>query len=148
VTPRIAARMLVFGVLAAYTVFGPFYRQVFRGKNPYFPQWVMFSGANTDVCEVRFHLADGTAVDRYEALGIEPWYTAKKSVRRIGSVDEVWRQGRALCSKLGVGTDLRAEVRCARRTGWSRAMDGDVNLCGRPPDRRPRQDPAPVEEND
>jgi hypothetical protein len=147
VTARIAARMLVFTGIAAYMAIGPFYRQVLGGKSKYVRNWVMFSGANTDVCEVRYHLADGTPIDRYEVLGLEPWYTARKSVRKIGSVDEVWRQGRALCSKLGRGTDLRADAKCAKRTGWNWVMHGDLNLCERRADADKAAQPTVPEDD-
>ena len=130
-TPRIALRMATFIVVAAYLVAGPFYRQFLDGRSRYFPKWTMYSGSNLDLCEVRFHTA-GAAVDRFGVLGFDPWYTAKPSFRRLGSEDEIWRQGRQICAKLGPGTDLRADVRCADRTGtgWTPGTREGQNLCG------------------
>lgn len=130
-TPRIVARMLAFGVIAAYMALGPFYRQGLGNRTWLVQNWVMFSYASLDVCEVRFHLTDGTPIDRYAVLGIDPWYSAKPSIRKLGSVEDIERQARSLCAKLGPGTDLRANARCARATGWRPVMSGEADLCRR-----------------
>jgi hypothetical protein len=124
------ARAIAFVAIAVYFVAAPAARQVFGVRSHAFRTWVMFSGANLDVCEVRYHEAGREAsIDRYEVLGHTPWYSASGNVRKIKSVDDVWRQGRQLCGRLAPGTDLRADARCATRTGWKPVMRGDVNLC-------------------
>jgi hypothetical protein len=140
IRPRIVARAVAFALIAFYTLGGPFYRQVLGGRNPVLRNWVMFSGANLDVCEVRFHRAgDSEAIDRYEVLGSEPWYMAGKSVRKLASLDDVWRQGRQLCHAMTAGTDLRADARCATRAGWKQVMTSEVDLCSsRPPKKGDR----------
>ena len=127
----LVARGLAFVAIAAYFALAPAARQVFGLRSHAFRTWVMFSGANLDVCEVRYHEAGrDAAIDRYAILGYSPWYAAGGAVRKLRSVDDVWRQGRQLCGHLAPGTDLRADARCASRSGWKSAMTSDVNLCG------------------
>jgi hypothetical protein len=83
----------------------------------------MYYGAARDVCDVRYYAvdADGTRslVDRFEALGYDHFYEAKRPVRRISDRAHVERQARQICREwLPRGQHLEADARCGSYRGW------------------------------
>lgn len=127
----LALRGLVAALVALWLIGAPAARQLGGVRSPYAHQWVMFVGYGLDVCAVDY-LRRGPAgdveVDRFAALGLR-WFDAPASVKRVGSVGEATRLGRRLCAKLGPDVDLRMELRCAARTGWTVEAAREVNLC-------------------
>ena len=52
-------RQAFFVVFSAFLLLGPALPQVFKVYTPAIRRWVMFSGYGTDICEVRYTVADG-----------------------------------------------------------------------------------------
>ncbi len=131
---RTITRTFLFFSLLLWTWGGPFAKQVLHRRWPYAQQWVMFSGASLDVCAVRFteRAEDGTEtpVDRWEAAGKDRW-DVTHTQRVIPDADAATAAGRRLCKSLPRGTDLRVYARCATRTGWSRVLKGESNVCSK-----------------
>jgi hypothetical protein len=66
---KIHIRVALILALGIFMFFGPFYRQVLKGRNDYFPKWTMFSGAGIGVVRVEFFIEDAEGkrrkLDRY-----------------------------------------------------------------------------------
>ena len=151
--PRVLAlRGLVAALVAIWLIGAPAAKQLGGVRSPYAHQWVMFVGYGLDVCAVDY-LRRGPAgdveLDRFETLGLR-WFDAPAGVKRVGSVAEATRLGRRLCAKLGPEVDLRMDLRCAARTGWTVEAAREVNLCaarGAAPPPAPAQDAVPTEQS-
>jgi hypothetical protein len=135
VSPPIAvARTLVASALAAYIVFGPFYRQVLHGHNEWLRPWVMFSGAGLDATQVEYRSrgSDGheSVLDRYAILASTGAPT--RTLSKVTDAKAAKRVGQMLCRKLGEGADVRVYLRVATRNGWKRELSGEENLCELP----------------
>jgi hypothetical protein len=130
-------RALRIGVFAALTVFmmaGPFCDQVLGIRTPLFRRWTMFSSVGIGLADLSFSVrrADGTLspINYYQVLGYADPLNAPRSIRRVVGVAGVHRVAARICSILGPGTDLRANVRIAERSGWWPAIsENSGNLC-------------------
>jgi hypothetical protein len=138
-------RFVLFGIGFAWINFGPIYTQVFhQGKTRWTRTWQMYRGHGTDLCQVAFYqrLEEGDApLDRLELLGHPNGKGAPKSVRRLPNREAVRMQARHLCVRLEAPRDVRADARCATRSGWKTAFEREENLCTFTPGapaRRPR----------
>ncbi|MFM2244946.1 MAG: hypothetical protein RL071_1020 [Pseudomonadota bacterium] len=130
-TARLALRGAVALGVAAFLIGAPAARQLGGVRDPYLPQWVMFVGYGLDVCAVDYWARgpEGDAeVDRFEVLDLR-WVDAPRDVKRVASPAEAARLGRRLCAKLGAGADLRMDLRCAARTGWTVEAAREEDLC-------------------
>lgn len=134
-------RALIVLGLGLYFYLGGFMDVVVGDPQPWGQRWRMFHAYGIDVCDVVFTDKDGKRVDRYEALGVDPW-RAKTRTRRMSSPEEVESQARQICRKMMQPSALYGEVRCGHRSGWKKALDPKRNLCVRKP--KPRQ-PKPRE---
>ena len=127
-------RTVLFFSLLLWTWGGPFAKQVLHRRWPYAQHWVMFSGASLDVCAVRFteRAEDGTEtpVDRWETTDTDRWDVTRNE-RVIRDAAAATAAGRRLCRSVPRGTDLRVYARCATRTGWSRVVKGESNVCSK-----------------
>lgn len=126
-------RAAVFTAVAGFIVAGPIWKQGLHRPSDVLFQWVMFTGFGLDVCDVRFVevAEDGSRsrVDRYAVLGYDDPAAAPASVKKMKDLAAVKGVARRMCKKLPEGTDLRARVRCAARTGWKSVSQAEENLC-------------------
>lgn len=132
-TARLALRGAVALGVAAFLIGAPAARQLSGARSPYLPQWVMFVGYGLDVCAVDYWARGpegDVEVDRFEVLGLR-WVDAPRDVKRVASPAEATWLGRRLCAKMGPGTDLRMDLRCAARTGWTVKAAREDDLCAK-----------------
>ena len=132
-TARLALRGAVALGVAAFLLGAPAARQLGGVRDPYLPQWVMFVGYGLDVCAVDYYARGDEGdveVDRFEVLALR-WVDAPREVKRVASPAEAARLGRRLCAKLGAGVDLRMDLRCAARTGWTVEAAREEDLCAK-----------------
>lgn len=126
-------RLAIGGLLVAWMQWGPVAHQLFGQKvKPGMSTWRMYYGAARDVCDARYYAVDQagnrTLVNRFEALGYDHFYDARKAVRRIANRSHVERQGRQLCREfLPAGQHLEVDARCGSYKGWKReTFDGPL----------------------
>lgn len=125
-------RMAGLVVLGAYMVVTPLLVQVLGVRDRSLRAWRMFSGLNTDVCEVQLWRrtpAGDEPVDRLAALGHDSRLEAPKTDNLLKDPDALRAQARKVCAALGPGTDLRADLRCGSLEGWVQHMHRDQDLC-------------------
>lgn len=123
-------RAVVFVVVAVFVVGGPFYRQVLKGRNKAFRNWVMFNGKATGFVDATFYrerAGEFIEVDRYEALGQPKTPKSRYWLLKDKRVFE--RLTRVMCSK--AGNDLRVDARIATRRGWKPLMSREEMACQR-----------------
>ena len=118
----IVCRVVAFILLMLYVVFGPFYKQVLKGKSNLFRAWRMYHTRGIDVCDVKFYIRhpDGRIehIDRFEALGRDKLLGSHHSARRIMGETGVLRVGQRIRQKVGAAVDLRVNARIGTRDGW------------------------------
>ena len=118
----IVCRIVAFTLLMLYVVFGPFYKQVLKGKGNLFRAWRMYHTRGIDVCDVQFYIRhpDGRIehIDRFEALGRDKLLGSHHSARRIMGETGVLRVGQRIRQKVGAAVDLRVNARIGTRNGW------------------------------
>jgi hypothetical protein len=128
----IRLRMVGLVLLGAYMVVTPLLVQVFGVRDQGLRAWRMFSGLNTDVCEVQLWRrgdAGDRPVDRLGTLGFDGRLDAPNNEALVKNLEGLRAQARKVCTKLGGGVDLRADVRCGSMTGWVTKMERDEDLC-------------------
>ena len=118
----IVCRIVAFTLLMLYVVFGPFYKQVLKGKGNLFRAWRMYHTRGIDVCDVQFYIRhpDGRIehIDRFEVLGRDKLLGSHHHSRRIMGETEVLRVGQRIRQKMGAAVDLRVNARIGTRNGW------------------------------
>jgi len=118
------ARLAVSAVIVGWMQWGPIAHQLLGYRiGTGMMTWRMYYGAARDVCDVRYHVVNAAGerrfVDRFEALGYDHVWDAKRSVRRINDRAHIERQGRQICREhLSLGEHLEADARCASYKGW------------------------------
>ena len=126
-------RQAFFVVFSAFLLLCPALPQVFKVYTPAIRRWVMFSGYGTDICEVRYTVADGEQrrpIERCEALGYEEGcFMAPRSVKNLADKPAVDAFTRRLCKKLGPEVELRLTARCATTQGWQERYNGRRDIC-------------------
>ena len=118
----IVCRVLAFTLLMLYVVFGPFYKQVLRGKGNLFRAWRMYHTRGINVCDVQFYIRhpDGRIehIDHFQALGRDKLLRSHHHSRRIMGETGVLRVGQRIRQKVGAAVDLRVNARIGTRDGW------------------------------
>ena len=80
-------RAVAFTLLMLYVVFGPFYKQVLKGKSDAFRAWRMYHTRGIGVCDVEFYIRhqDGRIehIDHFKTLGYDKLLKSHHSARRI-----------------------------------------------------------------
>ena len=108
------ARLVLMLALAAFMFFGPFYRQVLMGQNPFFPRWVMYSGAGLGVVRVEFFLEDhGGARRRLQRVG-----AGGEEIRLISGMADLQAVIRELVSQHHDSRALIVNAEIATPLGW------------------------------
>ena len=118
----IVCRAVAFTLLMLYVVFGPFYKQVLKGKSVAFRAWRMYHTRGIDICDVQFYIRhpDGRIehIDRFELLGRDKLLRSHHHSRRIMGEKGVLEVGRRIRQKVGPTVDLRVNARIGTRDGW------------------------------
>ncbi len=134
--PRVVRGLVLAGGIM-FILAGPAWVQVFGGSSgPWTRPWRMYTGVGRGLCEVQFirrvnQTAGGTRdvpVHRIQTLGFIDTPAPEKVEVLIG-IEEVKRQGRRLCKKLGRDADVRVTARCSGLTGWEEALTPEEPLC-------------------
>ena len=108
------ARLVLMLALAAFMFFGPFYRQVLMGQNPFFPRWVMYSGAGLGVVRVEFFLEDHAGQRRrLERVG-----AGGKELHLISGMADLHAMIRELVSQHHDSRALIVNAEIATPLGW------------------------------
>lgn len=115
-------RAVAFTLLMLYVVFGPFYKQVLKGKSHAFRAWRMYHTRGIGVCDVQFYIQhpDGRIeqIDRFQVLGRDKLLGSHHHSRRIMGEKGVLRVGQRIRQKVGATVDLRVNARIGTRDGW------------------------------
>ncbi len=118
----IICRAVAFTLLMLYVVFGPFYKQVLKGKSDAFRSWQMYHLRGLDVCDVQFYIRhpDGRIehIDRFQVFGRDKLLKSHHHSRRLMGEEDVLRVGRRIRQKVGATVDLRVNARIGTREGW------------------------------
>ena len=118
----IVCRVVVFTLLMLYTVFGPFYKQVLKGKSHAFRAWRMYHTRGIDACDVEFYIRhpDGRIeyIDHFKVLEYDKLLNLHHDFRRIRREKGVLEIGQRLRQKVGNVVDLRVNARIGTREGW------------------------------
>ncbi|MCE2395569.1 hypothetical protein J4G02_13385 [Candidatus Poribacteria bacterium] len=115
-------RVVAFSLLMLYVVFGPFYKQVLKGKSRAFRSWQMYHTRGLGVCDVEFYIRhpDGRIdhIDHFKVLGYDKLLKLHHHSRRIMGEKGVLEVGQRLRQKVGNVVDLRVNARIGTREGW------------------------------
>ena len=118
----IVCRAVAFTLLMLYVVFGPFYKQVLKGKSDAFRAWQMYHTRGIGVCDVEFYIRhpDGRIeyIDHFKALGYDKLLKLHHHSRRIRRAKGVLEVGQGMRQKVGDTADLRVNARIGTRDGW------------------------------
>ncbi len=118
----IICRAVVFALLMLYVVFGPFYKQVLKGRSRAFRSWQMYHTRGIDICAAEFYIRhpDGRIehIDYFKILEYNKLLKLRHSARRIMGEKGVLKVGRRLRQKMGNVVDLRVNARIGTRDGW------------------------------
>ena len=118
----IVCRAVAFTLLMLYVVFGPFYKQVLKGKGNAFRAWRMYHSRGIGVCAVEFYIRqpDGRIeyIDYFKTLGYDKLVGLPHRSRRILGEKGVLEVGQRLRKKVGTAADLRVNARIGTRDGW------------------------------
>ena len=118
----IVCRAVAFTLLILYTAFGPFYKQVLKGKSNVFRAWQMYHTRGIGVCAVDFYIRhpDGRIepIDYFKTLGYDKLRRLHHHSRRIMRAEGVLKMGQRIRQKVGAAVDLRVNVRIGTRDGW------------------------------
>lgn len=109
---RRASRQLLLATGLVFIVAGPLAVQGLGVPlTPWTHGWQMFRSAGMQTCEVRYHHADGTRVDR-RAYGVDALHPRFRL-----TADAILPHGAELCAL--VAEPLTVSARCPTRAGWS-----------------------------
>ena len=115
-------RVVVFSLLMLYVVFGPFYKQVLKGKSRAFRSWQMYHSRGLGICDVEFYIRhpDGRIeyIDHFKILDYNKLRKLHHHSRRIMGEEGVLKVGQRLRQKVGNVVDLRVNARIGTREGW------------------------------
>ena len=115
-------RAVAFILLMLYTAFGPFYKQVLKGKGNLFRAWQMYHTRGIDVCDVEFYIRhpDGHIehINYFKTLSDDKRLRLHHHSRRIMGVEGVLDAGQRMRQKVGPTVDLRVNARIGTREGW------------------------------
>ena len=118
----IVCRAVAFILLMLYVIFGPFYRQVLKGKGDVIPAWRMYHTRGIGVCDVEFYIRhpDGRIedIDHFKILGYDKLLKFHHHSRRIRREKGVLEVGRRMRQQVGNAADLRVNARIGTREGW------------------------------
>ena len=118
----IVFRAVAFTLLMLYVVFGPFYKQVLKGKGNAFRAWRMYQTRGIGVCAVEFYIRhpDGRIehIDYLKTLGYDKLRRVPHRSRRIMGGKGVLKVGQRIRQKVGGAADLRVNARIGTRDGW------------------------------
>ena len=115
-------RAVAFALLMLYVIFGPFYKQVLKGKGNAFRSWQMYHLRGPGVCAVEFYIRhpDGRIehIDYFKTLGYDKLRSLHHHSRRIMKEKGVLDVGQRLRQRIGADADLRVNARIGTRDGW------------------------------
>ena len=118
----IVCRAVAFTLLMLYVVFGPFYKQVLKGKSDAFRAWQMYHTRGIGICDVEFYIRhpDGRIehIDRFQTLGRDKLLGSHHHSRRIMGAEGMLKVGQRIRQKVGGTADLRVNARIGTRDGW------------------------------
>ncbi len=118
----IVCRVVAFTLLMLYVVFGPFYKQVLKGRGNLFRSWQMYHTRGIDVCDVQFYIRHPDEriehIDHLQVLGRDKLLGSHHHSRRIMGERGVLRVGQRIRQKMGGAVDLRVNARIGTRDGW------------------------------
>ena len=118
----IICRVVAFTLLMLYVVFGPFYKQVLKGKSRAFRAWQMYHIRGLNICDVEFYIRhpDGRIeyIDHFKVLGYDKLLKLHHHSRRIMGGKGVLEVAQRLRQKVGATVDLRVNARIGTRDGW------------------------------
>ena len=118
----IVCRVVAFTLLMLYVVFGPFYKQVLKGKSNALPSWRMYHTRGIGICDVEFYIRhpDGRSehINHFETLDYDKLLKLHHHSRRIRYTKGVLEVGQLMRQKVGNDVDLRVNARIGTREGW------------------------------
>ena len=118
----IVCRVVAFTLLMLYVVFGPFYKQVLKGKSRAFRSWQMYHIRGLGICDVEFYIRhpDGRIehIDHFKVLGYDKLRKSHHYSRRIVHETGVLEVEKRMRQKVGGTADLRVNARIGTRDGW------------------------------
>ena len=118
----IVCRAVAFTLLMLYIVFGPFYKQVLKGKGNAFWAWRMYHTRGIGICDVEFYIRhpDGRIehIDHFKTLNYDKLLKLHHHSRRIRYAKGVLEVGQRMRQKVGDAVDLRVNARIGTREGW------------------------------
>lgn len=130
----VASRAVMFAVLAAYILLGPWLVQIRGVQHPLLRPWTMYSGVGVGMLDGAFVVegrADGPITHTpLEVLGLEryPIVAFYAFPDRVLADEDLPRVAARFCARLGQGETLAFAGRVGTRQGW-RAIAMD-DLCG------------------
>ena len=115
-------RAVAFMLLMLYVVFGPFYKQVLKGKSRVLRAWQMYHIRGLNICDAEFYIRhpDGRIeyIDHFKVLGYDKLLKLHHHSRRIVGGKGVLEVAQRLRQKVGATVDLRVNARIGTRDGW------------------------------
>ena len=118
----IVCRAIAFTLLMLYVVFGPFYKQVLKGKSSTFWAWRMYHTRGIGICDVEFYIRhpDGRIehINHFKTLNYAKLLKLHHHSRRIRYTKGVLEVGQLMRQKVGNDVDLRVNARIGTREGW------------------------------
>lgn len=115
-------RTVVFALLMLYVIFGPFYKEVLKGKSRAFRSWPMYHTRGLGVCDVQFYIRhpDGRIeyINHFKVLDYDKLLKLHHHSRRIKRAKGVLEVGQRLRQKVGEAADLRVNARIGTSEGW------------------------------
>ena len=118
----IVCRAVAFTLLMLYVVFGPFYKQVLKGKSDVFRAWRMYHTRGIGVCDVEFYIRHPNGriepINYSKMLGYDKLLKLHHHSRRIMGEKGVLEVGQRLRQKVGDAVNLRVNARIGTREGW------------------------------
>ena len=119
--------------LLVVVVVGPIARGLGLVESEWFIRWHMFMSFGYEICDVSFYeRVDGSdrRIDRYDLLGLGPWWEVPIAERRMKTRSDIENAVQPICEALGPGVDVRVSSRCGTgKQGWKTRATRRTNVC-------------------
>lgn len=128
-------KVVIFILITAFIFIGPAYRQVFKGKNKVFRNWVMWSGKGIGLYDLRLYkISDSgekTFINYKKELNVKGSSAKNRKLRRLRKKSDVREVAQLICNKHR-SSEIKMNLRLARKDGWYTVYNKDKNICSNP----------------
>lgn len=125
-------KIVIFILITIFVFLGPAYRQVFGGKNKIFRNWVMWSGKGIGLYDLRLYKINNSGekifINYKEELKIKGSFGKNRRLKRLTNKNDVRKITKLICNKK-YGSDIRMDLRLAKKDGWKTVYDKETNIC-------------------